>query len=56
MTGWTLNPEYATGVSGQLFADLDTVFALAFRLPSLSALGWSVATARSIEGPWLLRI
>jgi RIO-like serine/threonine protein kinase len=28
MTGWTLNPEYATGVSGELFADLDTVFAL----------------------------
>lgn len=28
MTGWTLNPEYATGVSGQLFADLDMVFAL----------------------------
>lgn len=28
MTGWTLNPEYATGVSGQLFADLDAVFAL----------------------------
>lgn len=28
MSGWTLNPEYATGVSGQLFADLDRVFAL----------------------------
>lgn len=28
MTGWTLNPEYATGVSGIAFADLDTVFAL----------------------------
>ncbi|WP_373187423.1 lipopolysaccharide kinase InaA family protein [Halopseudomonas sp.] len=28
MTGWTLNPEYATGVSGELFADLDSVFAL----------------------------
>ena len=28
MTGWTLNPEYATGVSGRLFADLDSVFAL----------------------------
>ncbi|GGD00856.1 lipopolysaccharide kinase InaA family protein [Halopseudomonas salina] len=28
MTGWTLNPEYATGVSGEVFADLDTVFAL----------------------------
>ena len=28
MTGWTLNPEYATGVSGEAFADLDTVFAL----------------------------
>ena len=28
MSGWTLNPEYATGVSGQLFADLDAVFAL----------------------------
>ncbi len=28
MTGWTLNPEYATGVSGEHFADLDTVFAL----------------------------
>ncbi|MFN3580741.1 MAG: lipopolysaccharide kinase InaA family protein [Pseudomonas sp.] len=25
---WTLNPEYATGVSGKAFADLDTVFAL----------------------------
>ncbi len=28
MTGWTLNPEYATGKSGELFADLDSVFAL----------------------------
>lgn len=28
MTGWTLNPEYATGVSGEAFADLDRVFAL----------------------------
>ncbi|HDZ57067.1 MAG TPA: heptose kinase [Pseudomonas xinjiangensis] len=28
MTGWTLNPEYATGDSGRLFADLNTVFAL----------------------------
>ena len=28
MRRWTLNPEYATGDSGRLFADLDTVFAL----------------------------
>ncbi len=28
MKRWTLNPEYATGESGRLFADLDTVFAL----------------------------
>lgn len=25
---WTLNPEYATGASGVMFADLDSVFAL----------------------------
>lgn len=28
MKRWTLNPEYATGESGRLFADLDAVFAL----------------------------
>lgn len=28
MQRWTLNPEYATGESGRLFADLDSVFAL----------------------------
>ena len=28
MKRWTLNPEYATGESGRLFADLDTVFEL----------------------------
>jgi tRNA A-37 threonylcarbamoyl transferase component Bud32 len=28
MKRWTLNPEYATGDSGRLFADMDSVFAL----------------------------
>lgn len=28
MRRWTLNPEYATGDSGRLFADLETVFGL----------------------------
>lgn len=28
MKRWTLNPEYATGESGRLFADIDSVFAL----------------------------
>lgn len=28
MNNWTLNPEYATGASGQAFVSLDSVFAL----------------------------
>lgn len=28
MSGWTLNPDYAEGATGDLFADLDSVFAL----------------------------
>ena len=36
MKRWTLNPEYATGESGRLFADLDTVFALEGELITFS--------------------
>ncbi|WP_341707830.1 lipopolysaccharide kinase InaA family protein [Halopseudomonas sp.] len=36
MKRWTLNPEYATGESGRLFADLDAVFALQGELITFS--------------------